>query len=522
VPAVEPLEDRVLLTGLRDTLIARESLLNSRVNGGAGFSYFTDSGSLAWGESYVLSTYLTMYHATANTKYLDQFVAQANRVIADASDINSDGYLGWGSSRFSVDGLYAEYAVHDGMITAPMAQFAAYVGQTPALKAAYGSVAANYVAFIQTNILPKWEPYYQMIDDASGTYVFPNDNSSYYPLNSLPHNQSLALGRTFLWLYAATGDPNDAARATQIGNSFKNWLSLDDGGRAYVWNYGDAMLDGDTYDLSHYEDTSHANIEVGFAVDASQLGLVFNSTDLQRFRATFTDVMWNHSLRSPRVCADVAGDGGTYYSQYVSGWAQLAGHDISNRIWLIISGIYESNHLWSTASRVVAMLTIARLLDALPSNNNLIINGSFETAGSTSLQLAQGWSRLNATRFTAYRENTQSVSGNWALAVATNPARGVQMVQQGLYYLPGTAPITVTFWGCTNGSPAGGCLDVYDYTTHTVLARLDFTNTVWQQFTLSFLAPAAAGHNVQVRLYQTDSTVAGGTAYFDDVVVSQS
>jgi hypothetical protein len=38
----------------------------------------------------------------------------------------------------------AQYVVHDGMITAPMAEFAAFVYADPNLQDAYGGAAANY------------------------------------------------------------------------------------------------------------------------------------------------------------------------------------------------------------------------------------------------------------------------------------------------------------------------------------------------------------------------------------------
>jgi hypothetical protein len=54
-----------------------------------------DQGALAWGESYVLQAYLLMYQATHRRRYLDKFVAQADRVLAQRDSVRGvTDYLG--------------------------------------------------------------------------------------------------------------------------------------------------------------------------------------------------------------------------------------------------------------------------------------------------------------------------------------------------------------------------------------------------------------------------------------------
>ena len=99
----ERLEDRRLLTSEQATWTQEFLTLNSQLNGGRGYSQSADSGILAWGESYVLSGYLAMYKATGSTSYLDTFVSQASRVLASATDVMHNGYLGWATFNYSVN-----------------------------------------------------------------------------------------------------------------------------------------------------------------------------------------------------------------------------------------------------------------------------------------------------------------------------------------------------------------------------------------------------------------------------------
>ncbi|WP_283139475.1 hypothetical protein [Rhizohabitans arisaemae] len=60
-----------------------------------------DSANLAWNESYILRSYLDVYSVTGNTAWLDKLVTHTDQVIADADDLDGDGYLGWSTARYS-------------------------------------------------------------------------------------------------------------------------------------------------------------------------------------------------------------------------------------------------------------------------------------------------------------------------------------------------------------------------------------------------------------------------------------
>ena len=65
-------------------LTAAYNKLDLSINNGDGFSLLNnDQGGLAWGESYILMSYLDMFEATKNVVYLDKFFRHANRIIAN-------------------------------------------------------------------------------------------------------------------------------------------------------------------------------------------------------------------------------------------------------------------------------------------------------------------------------------------------------------------------------------------------------------------------------------------------------
>lgn len=89
---------------------------------GGDYYQSTDSGILAWNESYMLNGYLTMYELTGSTSWLNKFTTHADTVVANASDPDGDGYLGWTSARYSpvriVNGSFYEHAVGDTTLPA--------------------------------------------------------------------------------------------------------------------------------------------------------------------------------------------------------------------------------------------------------------------------------------------------------------------------------------------------------------------------------------------------------------------
>jgi len=194
-----------------------------------------------------------------------------------------------------------EYTVHDGMILAPIARFCAAVARDASLRERYGAAAQRYLKLMETQLLPKWQPYWRELPDGAGVYIFQDVPAQRFPGASQPHNQYLALGRVYIAVYCATGDPRYRERAEKMARFFKRNLRLVGG--HYEWNYWDyaGPWDEQARAMAHTEDTSHGHIDIAFAVDAYDAGIVFDREDMQRFARTITDAMWNGSDELPRV-----------------------------------------------------------------------------------------------------------------------------------------------------------------------------------------------------------------------------
>ncbi|MEU4235017.1 hypothetical protein AB0F17_63020 [Nonomuraea sp. NPDC026600] len=68
-----------------------------------GQTAYTDpnSANLAWSESYIMRSYLDVYAATQDTAWLDKIVTHADTIIANADDVDGDGFRGWSTSQYS-------------------------------------------------------------------------------------------------------------------------------------------------------------------------------------------------------------------------------------------------------------------------------------------------------------------------------------------------------------------------------------------------------------------------------------
>ena len=201
---------------------------------------------------------------------------------------------------------------------------------------------------------------YRQVTPTSGVYIAPDDGSLPIPGNSLPENQNLAMGN-YLWLWVADHRLNNRVRAIELANAFKATLTLDDNGQAYAWNYANPVLPGDYFIPSPAsEDGSHGNIDVLFAIESYQQGIVFNATDMTRFENTFTQVMWNKASSTPFVSAYVNGTGDASYTMVLYGWANLSTlGGTNNTSWEIVDSVYDEDFASLTANGYM-LDTIAR------------------------------------------------------------------------------------------------------------------------------------------------------------------
>lgn len=229
-----------------------------------------------------------------------------------------------------------EYQVHDGEITYPIAQFIEEVLTAPELEADYGEKAREYLALLDRHFLHKWEHTWRDLDDGAGVYVFTDNVTQRFPGYSLPHNQYLALGRTWLVLADVPGYENAAlarSRATAMARHFKGNLREVNG--AYEWNYWDPLPGEEA--PRYPEGFSYSVMDAGFAHEAAARGIVFDEDDLRRFASTFVDIMWNGDLERPRFGSRVdTSEGDRILS---AEFMLLAPADL--RIWALGHALYQ-------------------------------------------------------------------------------------------------------------------------------------------------------------------------------------
>jgi hypothetical protein len=198
--------------------------------------------------------------------------------------------------------------------------------------------AEAYAALLAKQFFEKWEKTWLALPDGSGLYKFTGNATQRFPDTSLPHNQYLALARTWLVLQAVPGlDLAEAYRdrSARMTEHFKKHLRLD--GTAYVWNYWDPLPHENV--SRHVEDSSHGAIDVGFAVEARKRGVVFTEEDLRRFASTYVDVMWNGDKTHPRFGATVNTNKGDKLPAH--DWILLAESD--PRVWDLAWAAFASD-----------------------------------------------------------------------------------------------------------------------------------------------------------------------------------
>ena len=317
---------------------------------GLSTTYHTsgNSGSLAWGEAHLLHTAMSCYLATQDTKWLHFIANHADTIFATAYDVPDwtpydssygDGYLGWGSERYSDQ--YDEYMVHEGYVCTPIAQFVALVYQDDELWDEFGGQATAHLEFMRRNIAAKWLSVWNenRAPDAEWQINYRQWGGG---LDRVPHNQYAAFGNMLLFLHDAAASerhrathPADDAReyldrATEMGDYFRAHLVLT-GEDAYVWRY---------HDVSGPEDISHGNIDARFAWDLFAHGVVFDSIDARRFGRTITERLWNQNPDVPRFAKAVDGSGDWEWSDRLAAWSLFAG--VAPVVWHVVDAFVDT------------------------------------------------------------------------------------------------------------------------------------------------------------------------------------
>ena len=244
-----------------------------------------EEANLAWGESYVMMSLASMYRTTSDPIYLDRLAWHIDGVLQQRDDARGvSDYRGVSGACWRCISYSAEpycWTAHSGMIGFPIADFAAMVRESgmedhhASDGETFGDKAERYITATIETVM-----YHEDQWNDAGYYVFREDADFWeYAGVDVPYNMNSAMGRMILALYRATGDLQWRDRAESIGTHFFNGISIGSNGE-YLWNYwgGSYVVPG--------EDLSHAFINVAFAIELQQQGLVFDEDDLWAFSET--------------------------------------------------------------------------------------------------------------------------------------------------------------------------------------------------------------------------------------------
>ncbi len=405
---------------------------------GKGYSDSPDSGMLGWAEASRLLMYIECYRVSDDAYWLDKIVDHFDRMIANLSDPDGDGYLGWqtitysdalgwpkadennkgeaeiapelvrvrnntdvtghtytiefveadsfnvidtdavmlvareetyksGAAITAIPGIKVtiagtpakgdkfevrteaviplEWAVHDGTVTYAIALFVEAVEKNAALHENYGEKADEYAKLLTENFLKKWD--YVWVEPAEGMgflkwepivanpylrSIAPQDIPN--TIRAIPHNQYLALGRTYLVMADVVDEPLASQwrdKAAKMARYFKSKLRKT--GDAYTFAYWDPVEE-----LSEgADDFGHGALSLSFAIEAANRGVVFSEEDMTRFAHTLFDQIWDGSVAEPRFAGRVDGEGEMRDAGMGGHWAGLCRY--SDEVWRLFWAI---------------------------------------------------------------------------------------------------------------------------------------------------------------------------------------
>lgn len=240
-----------------------------------------DGGRLAWGESYLLSALVERFASSHDVTHAAQIVALGDWIDRARDDhherrdeIRDRVMPAWSSAHYSKGKRYT-WAVHTGMIAAPLARFAAIVRSEDALRKRWGQDADRLLRVAQEAVAAFDEDYRPGPGPDEGHVYCP------YLAKPLPLNMQNSLARAWLAIADATGAPAYRERVTRLANFFRNRIRTERDGTA-TWAYWPPLSGVN----ETFEDISHASINVDFMVLCHEHGIVFGREDLARVSAT--------------------------------------------------------------------------------------------------------------------------------------------------------------------------------------------------------------------------------------------
>jgi hypothetical protein len=328
--------------------------------------------SYAWGESYNMMAFATMYEATGDIKYLNTLSRHIDIVLKNRDDnlgikdYKGRSMPGWGTQGYSKNpDAYYVWAVHTGMITYPMAQFVRFVYEDESLHKKFKAKADTYLAEVERSVKAHDEDFIPGPGSDEGYYTFGDATAEVgIALETLPFNQQNALGRTIIELYRITGKEEYLDKATRLANFMKHRLYIFPNG-SYVWMYHlpPSTLEGPielseveaSQVASRCEDTSHAAINADFMVQAYKAGIVFDDEDVERLTLTLLENVFTEDNSVRQRIGGVGSVNVAGYSNQVGRWLELGLFD--KRVFQMCSKYYMRE-------TSIPLISLARLAKA--------------------------------------------------------------------------------------------------------------------------------------------------------------
>ena len=286
----------------------------------------TDGEKITWFVTPYLRGMVLMAEATGDRECLDTFCREFERLQSLAST-DIDGLFGWPTEQ----GSYGKHGprcviMDDAIISWPALRLVKIVRADPELRKVYGERAERYLKFIEEKLFPKWQPFWiefpgktvtlrradgswkrieVTLPGPAGVYVFPEPGGKQG--RSLPINQFLAAGHTYLELHDVTGRKDYLDRARELAVTARHVYLEPEGDRFRPWCYWQPVYEGDFESETqakgwvgpHPKRFSYHAGEVSYIAALHRRKLVFTDDDMKRIVRLHLDVMWNGSVEHP-------------------------------------------------------------------------------------------------------------------------------------------------------------------------------------------------------------------------------
>jgi hypothetical protein len=237
---------------------------------------------LAWNVGYDLDACMLGYLATDERRFLDLFSSAFDRVLAlrdsqlgIVDDVRGRAMDAWGSNRYSEGEVaWTAWDAFAGMLCYPAAVYCRVVKEQ-SLPAEYQDKARVFLRKIRA-VVAEFDAYWKTGPGRSEGYYFDPTLNAAAPLNHMN-----LLGLTFVELYRVTGERRYKDRASQLARFFRNRM-WERGDGALIWEYWpkpETAVDADNVPREA-EDITHAYINMRFALEAFESGLVFTHEDM--------------------------------------------------------------------------------------------------------------------------------------------------------------------------------------------------------------------------------------------------